>query len=555
MIGRVLAQRYRLVEFVAKGGMALVFRAVDERTGHDVAVKILRPEFNSDTEFLTRFQREATAASKMSHHNIVNLLDVGDENDCRYLVMEFVRGKTLKELIAEKGSLSPDTVGKITIRILSALQHAHNNGIIHRDIKPQNILVHSEGYIKVSDFGIARMTGAGTISKAENVMGSVHYFSPEQARGEDVTFASDLYSVGIVMYEMLTGNVPFDGDTPVAIALQQISVPPAPMSSVKPGIPNALEIIVARALEKDPAKRYRSAEEMAHDIQRALKEPEGDWLDRSQDEPIPSLSQITDRHMPVAAHAQGRHRFMKNLMVALLSVGVLAGLALGSMSIYNNVVNSTTMPYLIGETEEAAKRIAVRSGLKLDISRASDQTAARGTVILQSPEYETGMVRGETVFVTISTGPEQQPMPSVVGMPQEAARSELEQMGLTLLVVQRTLSSEPVGEVLTQSPEEGTMMDAGDIVQVTLSGGSVAVPPTVGMPREEALLAIQQTGLIVSEIREVIVSDPTQIGRVAAQLPEAGAQVMVGDAMTLAVYIATPLETPAATNGAGTVSP
>ena len=206
MIGRVFAQRYRLEEFIGKGGMALVFRATDLRTGHDVAVKILRPEFNNDKEFLERFEREALAASKMSHHNIVNLLDVGQEEGYRYLVMEYMRGRTLKEVIAEKGRLPERVAAQITIRILSALQHAHNNGIIHRDIKPQNILVNSEGLIKVADFGIARVAGSSTLSKGDNVMGSVHYFSPEQARGEDVTFASDIYSVGVVLYEMLTGQ-------------------------------------------------------------------------------------------------------------------------------------------------------------------------------------------------------------------------------------------------------------------------------------------------------------------------------------------------------------
>ena len=223
MIGKMLDNRYELVEFIGNGGMALVYRAIDHRTGHSVAVKILRPEFNQDAEFLGRFEREATTASRMSHHNIVNLLDVGQDGEYRYLVMEFVRGKTLKDVIQDRGALTPEVAGQIAIRILSALQHAHKNGIIHRDIKPQNILVHSDGHIKVADFGIARVAGSSTISRSDSVMGSVHYFSPEQARGEEVTFASDLYSVGVVLYEMLTGQPPFDGDTPVAIALQHLN--------------------------------------------------------------------------------------------------------------------------------------------------------------------------------------------------------------------------------------------------------------------------------------------------------------------------------------------
>lgn len=222
MIGEILENRYELTDFIGKGGMALVYLAKDHRTGHAVAVKILRPEYNDNKEFLDRFDREAAAASKMTHHNIVNLLDVGISGNCRYLVMEYVKGKTLKDVIAEKGSLPEDVAAQICIRILSALQHAHNNKIIHRDIKPQNILVHSDGHIKVADFGIARLADSSTHAMQDGVMGSAHYISPEQAKGENVSFASDIYSVGVVLYEMLTGKVPFDGDSAVMIAMQHI---------------------------------------------------------------------------------------------------------------------------------------------------------------------------------------------------------------------------------------------------------------------------------------------------------------------------------------------
>ncbi|NLD82720.1 MAG: serine/threonine protein kinase, partial [Clostridiales bacterium] len=248
MIGRILDSRYELVEFIGKGGMALVYRAIDRRTGHSVAVKILRPEYNQDAEFSSRFEREATAASRMSHHNIVNLLDVGQDGDIRYLVMEYVNGQTLKDVIRQKGALSPQVAAQIGIRILSALQHAHNNGIIHRDIKPQNILMDAEGHIKVADFGIARVAGANTISTDDSVMGSVHYFSPEQAKNENVTFASDLYSVGVCLYEMMTGQPPFDGETPVSVALQHINAVPRPMRELKPDIPPSMERVVQKAM-------------------------------------------------------------------------------------------------------------------------------------------------------------------------------------------------------------------------------------------------------------------------------------------------------------------
>lgn len=232
MTERILANRYRLIEQIGMGGMAIVYRAVDLRTGHNVAVKVLRPEYNEDREFISRFQREAEAASKMTHHNIVNLLDVGMDGENRYLVMEYVQGKTLKAVIQERGKLSAPLACQIAIRILSALEHAHRNGIVHRDIKPQNILVHEDGHIKVADFGIARIADSATLTHGDNVMGSVHYFSPEQARGEGATAASDIYSTGIVLYEMLTGRVPYDGDNPVAVAMQHLHAAPAPIQSI-----------------------------------------------------------------------------------------------------------------------------------------------------------------------------------------------------------------------------------------------------------------------------------------------------------------------------------
>ena len=215
--GRILAGRYRIDQQIGVGGMAVVYRATDLNTQHFVAVKVLKPEYNQDAEYVARFQREAEAASKMTHHNIVNLLDVGmDSSGNRYLIMEYVEGQTLKDVIREKGRLSETSAVQITIRILSALQHAHSNGIIHRDIKPQNILMQSDGHVKVADFGIARMANKNTLAKGDSVMGSVHYFSPEQASGKEAGVTSDIYSVGVTLYEMLTGRVPFDSNCDAA---------------------------------------------------------------------------------------------------------------------------------------------------------------------------------------------------------------------------------------------------------------------------------------------------------------------------------------------------
>lgn len=275
-IKQIIADRYQILAPIGEGGMALVFLARDLRTGHDVAIKFLRPEYKQNPDFLSRFQREANAASKMSHHNIVNLLDVGTTEN-PYIVIEYVNGKTLKDIIRDSKTLPEDVSVQIAIRILSALQHAHQAGIIHRDIKPQNILVNQKGYIKVSDFGIARMVGTktATIPDADkSVMGTVHYFSPEQAQGEMATVSSDLYSVGVVLYEMLTGKVPFDGETPVAIALQHVQVRPRPLREINPDVSPSVEAVVMKALEKGPVNRYHTALEMAQALKIALQSPE-----------------------------------------------------------------------------------------------------------------------------------------------------------------------------------------------------------------------------------------------------------------------------------------
>lgn len=542
MIGKMLDNRYELVEFIGNGGMALVYRAIDHRTGHSVAVKILRPEFNQDAEFLGRFEREATTASRMSHHNIVNLLDVGQDGEYRYLVMEFVRGKTLKDVIQDRGALAPEVAGQIAIRILSALQHAHKNGIIHRDIKPQNILVHSDGHIKVADFGIARVAGSSTISRSDSVMGSVHYFSPEQARGEEVTFASDLYSVGVVLYEMLTGQPPFDGDTPVAIALQHINGKAQPMHEINAAVPPAMERVVEKAMEKRPEKRYQSALEMAQDLQRALQDPQGDWLEKNTEQPIPSLAQQTGRQKPLR-NKKKRPGLLTFALIA--SAVILLGLFHGASFLYDQIFNMTEAPYLLDETEENALRMLSKAGLKSSVSRASDSVKPAGTVILQSPEYGTPMRKNETVFLTISTGPDVRPVPKVTEMSLEEARAEAEKNGFSLLALpERQPSALPWDTVLSQAPEAEASMPSGTVIQVTLSGGAVTLPTLAGKTLEEALLQIQQLQLTLKEVRRIPVKDASQFNRVAAQEFSDGVRsyapgeiAMQQTQVTLAVYV------------------
>ena len=536
MIGRVFAERYRLEEFVGKGGMALVFRATDLRTGHDVAVKVLRPELVSDEEFLERFRREALAASKMSHHNIVNLLDVGEEDGYRYLVMEYMRGRTLKDIITERGALPEKVAGEIAIRILSALQHAHDNGIIHRDIKPENVLVNAQGMIKVSDFGIARVAGSHTLTKGDSVMGSVYYFSPEQARGEDVTFASDIYSVGVVMYEMLTGKVPFDGDTPVSIALQHISAAPKPPSQLAEGISPAMERVVLRAMGKEMRSRYADAADMARAIRAALQNPQ--QVDGTAtpvtglQEPVRSSTGNTDR----LQRQRRKKRRRDTLLVLALTLVVLAGLAFGGIQIASGIMNRTEAPFLIGETEEDAIRIGEEKGLVVEVVRQSDSKTPAGVVILQSREYQYTMKRGDVLVITVSTGPEQQGVPYVVGKTLEAAQAEAERYGFRVLATQRLASDRPAGTVLQQVPEAGQMLAYGEIIQVTISG-SVTVPRFVDLTRSQALKLAQETGFNDVQIVEQATQDESNYDRVADQVPREGERVLSDTQITLAIYV------------------
>lgn len=560
MSEKILAERYRLVEQIGVGGMAIVYRAIDQRTGHNVAVKVLRPEFNQDAEFVGRFQREAEAASKMTHHNIVNLLDVGMDGENRYLVMEYVQGKTLKDVILEKGRISPQIAAQITIRILSALQHAHQNGIIHRDIKPQNILVHADGHIKVADFGIARMANSSTLTRGDSVMGSVHYFSPEQASGQAANVTSDIYSVGVVLYEMLTGRVPFDGDSPVAVAMQHLHARPAPIESIAPEVPPAICHVCMMAMEKNPKYRYQSAREMAAELRMALDGRTDQMQPRLVEKPItapvpmpqPSMNQpqpvapaqptgnmgavhyTPSRHKPASRKAMVRW-WMLSIAVA---AAVFYGLYVGGTSIYEKVVNSATVPDFLGMEVTAAQRAAARAGLKAEIVEINHPTISEGTVILQAPEMDATLRKGDSVVLTISKGPASQTVPRVVGLTIQDAITTLQTAGLTLSVVDRVVSSDVQADfIISQIPESGEMCKSGDIVQVTVSGGTAFVPNVVGQSLSAAQEQLTGSGLTVNPgITYLDTTDASLHGTVASQSPAADSQVIQGAAVTLTLY-------------------
>ena len=540
---KILAGRYVLVEQIGIGGMAIVYRAIDRNTGHSVAVKVLKPEFNRDAEFVSRFQREAEAASKMTHHNIVNLLDVGMDGENRYLIMEYVKGQTLKEVIQEKGRLSAPVAVQITIRILSALQHAHQNGIIHRDIKPQNILVHADGHIKVADFGIARMANSSTLTRGDSVMGSVHYFSPEQAQGKGTDVTSDLYSVAVTLYEMLTGRVPFDGDSPVAIAMQHLHAAPEPIRRYAPEVPEAICHVCMKAMEKDPAYRYRSAREMASELRMALEGRISDMQPRLAENLPPVQPMPASMRRNVVRQTTGHTRVKPArarwwIMTAIVTLVVMYGLYLGTTAIYEKVVNSATVEDYVGREAAEAQRAIGRIGLKAEVMEINHPTIAAGIVVMQAPQEDTTLRKGDRVLLTVSKGPASQSVPQLIGMTRQDAQTTLKPYGLTLSVVEYRVSSVyEAGKIMEQYPEQGTLCESGDIVQVTISGGVAYVPLVTGRLLPEAKELIAAAGLTLNtDISYKETEAESLHGRVTSQSIAANSQVIQGTTISLTVY-------------------
>lgn len=543
MIGNILGNRYEIISQLGGGGMALVYKGRDTLLNRQVTVKLLRPEYTCDEEFVARFRREAQAVAKLSHPNIVSVYDVGHEGDTHYIVMEYVEGKNLKELIREEGILPVNRAVDIARQICEGLDHAHDSGIVHRDIKPHNILVTTGGKVKVTDFGIARAVTSVTVTQAGTIVGSVHYFSPEQAKGENTGARSDIYSVGIVLYEMVTGQVPFQGDSPIGVALKHIQEQPSAPSALNRNISPELEKVIMRAMEKDITMRYQTAGDMARDLRTVLLGQiseetrylnEDEFATRVLTAPrIIRKDKADDNAEELPNRRRKKMKPMAKLILAVLVLGILAGVATGINSFLN--VPEVTVPNMKEMRLDTAISTLTGLGLKAQIERQNHPTVPKDTVISQDPEADQKVREGYTVTLTASNGPEYVTVPDVRQKDLTAAKVELESAGFKVDPTEVYSDEVVSGSVVAQTPNEGSQAIAGSAVSLEVSKGRepkfVAVPDLKGLTLEQARKALGDVNLKLSETVNQAESTTYLSGTIMAQQPNPQDNLQEGEAV------------------------
>ena len=564
----MLGQRYEIGEMIGRGGMAEVYRAQDLRLGRRVAVKILRPALASDPSFHQRFRREAHSAAGLNHPNIVAVYDTGEDMlatdhgnvTVPFIVMEYVDGVTLRQLETGGRRLLPERALEITSGVLAALDYSHRHGIVHRDIKPANVMITPGGEVKVMDFGIARALASQgqTLTATSAVMGTAQYLSPEQARGEVVDARSDLYSTGCMLYELLTGRPPFTGESPVSVAYQHVSEQPIPPSQVDPAVPESVDAIVMKALQKDPNDRYQSATEFREDIERAIS-----GAPVTAPVPVVAPAAATQAMGAVGATAAitpdpepDKKKPSPWMWVGVVAAILLVGggaLAIGSSLFGGDDRGTVTVPDLVGLTETQAE--GRLKALDLELGRVSSEASdePEDTIIKQTPASGELLEKGQAVNVTVSAGKEEETVPNLIGLTSpDAAERALNEVGLELGKVTPRDSDQPENYVLDQDPAQGQPVKAGSSVDIVVSSGFVEVPRVEGSSEAQARSDLSNAGLNVDVVYQ---TSQQTAGTVLAQSPKAGQRVKKGTLVTLTVAEAaeptqtpTPTPTPTATD-------
>ena len=547
MASRVLSGRYELLEKIGDGGMAVVYKGKDKLLNRFIAVKILRPEFTKDATFVENFKRESQAAAGLSHPNIVGVYDVGREGNINYIVMELIDGQTLNKIIEEEAPMDYRKVIDISKQVAQALRVAHKNKIIHRDVKPHNIMITSDGVVKLADFGIARAVNDTTLSTGSKIVGSVHYFSPEQARGNYVDERSDIYSLGIVMYEMLTGKVPFDGDNPVSVALKHINEEIIPPRELEPGIPPALERCVMKATNKYQTKRYSSADELIQELDNISFVTDvvgtsifesSDIVERRnkrRDEFKKAVEDEVKAREELNRPKKKRRAILATFLILLLMAG---GTAFGAwrMGVFSD---TKPAPDLMDKTIKDAILTAEEQGFKVKQGKdiySSDY--AEGRVCLQDPEPGTEMPKEGTITINVSKGPKEGLVPKVVGMQKDDVEEFLKSQGYELGNVKTTTSPEEAGLVLEQSPEAGSSADKETKIDIWVSDGKgkemSTVPSVTKLSLDEAKQEIKSAGFSTGEVTYSY-DDNIGKGYVIYQQWQAGMQLEKGSTIDLEV--------------------
>lgn len=501
----VLDNRYKVIEKIGVGGMADVYRGYDELLGRTVAIKILHANFASDEGFVGRFKREAQNAGRLSHPNIVNMYDVGYDQGYHYIVMEYVEGQTLKEYIQERGKLSIDEAIKFAVAIAEGLEHAHAMGIVHCDIKPHNMLITKSGRLKVTDFGIARaMNSQNTMMYTNSVMGSAHYLSPEQASGKAIDGSTDIYSLGVVLYEMLTGRVPYEADTPIAVALKHVKDKLIPPTRYNPSIPPLLESVVMKALQKKPADRYRSVSEMIGDL-RMSGGFAGFGTSRMRQydfatQVLPPVNEMTSQLEELDEEVQEEeHKGILGTIAKIPQKYILLGSVVifvvaflwAFLSFGNFWSNATvTVPNVVGKQVSVARNILEDNHLRVSVSEVANSEVPAGKVISQTPASGESVKENHPVHLVVSKGAGDLTVPDLSGLTVDQAKQRLKDMGLVLgKITTQEDSSKPDGVIISQSPSADGKINKGQLVDVVvnkLSPKKVTVPSLIGMTLKDA---------------------------------------------------------------------